>query len=896
MIRQSLSTSALAGALVFFGSALATVATAQTPHPASSQQLVYTDINPLPVISSSLLIGHKDTNDKIIVTLGITPADSQGLEQFAHDVSNPASPLYGKFLTPEQVGERFGISNAEYMSIVSYLQSEGFTIRDMAAQRFGIIAEATVGQAEHAFGTEINLYQALDANVAGNPSYYAFSSPIKAPATIASRLVAVEGLESFTKPKHMSTLTPNLARALYGSSTMYTAGITGLGRTIGISNWDGVNQTLNGPVFYSTYALPTPAGGVGSNIIRDTTAGNSGTSGVGEGDLDFQLPLGIAPLATMIIYDGGAGNLLGVLQKEANDNLADVISESYGWNISGGTLTSAHTWHTTMTAQGITYMCASGDSGTTLAPYYYPNMEPEVLSVGGTIAVVNGSGVRTSEQTWQLNAGGAGWGGGGGYANISSFAPNNTLPTWQVGTGVPTTILHRLVPDMSGHACGSTGGSGAHRFAYGGSITTAIGTSLSAPINAGGFAIVMQKLIALGGLPANGAGKRRMGRVQDTLYAQNGRTDVWFDVTTGGTIGTLPNGANALPTAKWDFATGWGAMNYGAFVDSLVPTLTVLSPASANAGGSAFTLSVTGTNFYSGSIVKWNGVARTTTYVSDTQLNAAISAADIASAGSASITVTNPVGITTAALTFNINNATPTLATISPSSKVTLSPGFTLSVTGSNFVSTSVVKWNGASLTTTFVDSSHLNATVPAGNLTTAGSFPITVFTPAPGGGTSSALNFNVSKTTVSGTVTLGDYPDATGVDVVMEIRPVGSTTPILTKTITLSNASGSYSTQVDIAPGTYDVAFKPSHWLRSIAHSTTFASAAVSASVSVINGDVDGNNLINTDDYLAYSLAFDTVLGDPGFLPGADLNGDLMVTTDDYLIFSANFDIAGED
>ena len=895
MKQHTHSARAMAGALVLVGLASGITAHAQVPHPAA-QQMLTTDIVPLPVVNESINLGHMNPNTKIIVTLGITPADPQGLENFAHEVCNPASPLYGKFLTPQEIGQRFGISDAQYMSIVAYLQSEGFTIRDMAAQRFGIIAESTVGQAEHAFGTEIDMFQALNANVAGNPSYYAFTSPIKAPASVAPYLVAVEGMESFTKPKHMSTLTPTLVRPLYGSSTMYTAGYTGLGRTIAISNWDGVNPTLNGPVYYSTYFLPTPAGGVGTNITRDTTAGNSGTSGVGEGDLDFQLPLGMAPLATMIIYDGGAGNLLGVLQKEANDNLADVISESYGWNISGGTLTSAHTWHTTMTAQGITYMCASGDSGTTLAPYYYPNMEPEVMSVGGTIAAVNGSGVRTSEQTWQLNAGGAGWGGGGGWANITTFTPNNTRPTWQVGTGVSTTINHRLVPDMLGHACGSTAGANAHRFAYGGAITGAIGTSLSAPINAGGFAVVMQKLIALGGLPPNGAGKRRLGRLQDVIYAQNGRTDVWFDITTGGTIGTLPDATSAVPTAKWDYASGWGAINYGAFVDSMNPSLSSLSPGSANAGSSAFTLTVNGTNFYNGSVIKWNGAARTTTYVSGSQLTASISAADVATAGVATVTVTNPVGLTSAGLAFNINNAVPSLASINPSSKVTLSPGFTLSVTGSNFISTSVVQWNGSNLTTTFVDSSHLTASVPAGNLTTAGSFPITVFTPAPGGGTSSPLNFNVSKTTVSGTVTLGDYPDATGVDVVMEIRAVGSTTPIVTKTVTLSNAGGSYSTQVDIAPGTYDVAFKPSHWLRSIAHSTVFASASVSASVSVVNGDVDGNNQINTDDYLAFSDAFDTVVGDPNYSADADLNGDGQVTTDDYLIFSEHFDTIGED
>jgi len=64
-----------------------------------------------------------------------------------------------------------------------------------------------------------------------------------------------------------------------------------------------------------------------------------------------------------------------------------------------------------------------------------------------------------------------------------------------------------------------------------------------------------------------------------------------------------------------------------------VPTTVGLVPTSATAGGSAFTLTVTGTNFISASVVKWNGSNRTTTYVSATQLTASITAADIATAG-----------------------------------------------------------------------------------------------------------------------------------------------------------------------------------------------------------------------------------------------------------------------
>jgi hypothetical protein len=65
-------------------------------------------------------------------------------------------------------------------------------------------------------------------------------------------------------------------------------------------------------------------------------------------------------------------------------------------------------------------------------------------------------------------------------------------------------------------------------------------------------------------------------------------------------------------------------------------------PASVIPGGAAFNLAVSGSGFVSGSIVQWNGSARTTTYVSSSKLTAAISAADIATATTATITVVSP--------------------------------------------------------------------------------------------------------------------------------------------------------------------------------------------------------------------------------------------------------------
>ena len=212
-------------------------------------------------------------------------------------------------------------------------------------------------------------------------------------------------------------------------------------------------------------------------------------------------------------------------------------------------------------------------------------------------------------------------------------------------------------------------------------------------------------------------------------------------------------------SANWDGTKVAWASNYGYDAGSVgysdiyiaelnvtnqpVPTVTSLSPTSTNAGGVAFTLTVNGTNFVSGSVVQWNSSARTTTFVSATQLRATITAADIATAGTASVRVSTPApgGGNSNALTFTINiiptNPVPTLGSLSPSTATSGAAPFTLTVNGTNYVSGSVVRWNGGARTTTFVSGTQLQAAIPASDVATAGTASVTVFSPTPGGGTS---------------------------------------------------------------------------------------------------------------------------------------------------------------
>lgn len=497
---------------------------------------------PLPPIpGTSHMSGNPSPSSPVFVAISLKPRDSAGLQACANDVSNPHSPNYRHFLTPAQVGSRFGASTADINAVVSYLRSKGFTIKLQARNGMGILAAGTVAKAQTAFGTTIKGYHGISPDgLAIN--FYSNTTVLKMPSNIASKILDISGVCTYPAFKRRSTqtLTPVLTRILYGNQPAFLGGDAGSGRTVGVSNFDGYRLS-NVPIWYQTYGLPTPAGGVGSNItvVPVGTPTGPGTPN-GEGDLDIQMELGQAPLADQIIYDGS--DLLQVLTQEAGDDAADIISESYGWNPAFLNLNAVHNQHLIMTTQGQTYLLATGDNGTTLEPFSYANFDPELLQVGGTVATVDDqTGARQTEVGWA--------GSGGGWStNGASF---NRLPSWQVGNGVPTNIDFRLCPDLALHAAGN---GGAYFFIFGGGIATGDGTSFASPVCCGNLAILEERLDDLGINP-------RLGRFQDFVYSLNGDPTCFFDVTSGSN-GTLPNGQTSNAGLGWDFVTGWGAPNF----------------------------------------------------------------------------------------------------------------------------------------------------------------------------------------------------------------------------------------------------------------------------------------------------------------------------------------------
>ena len=124
----------------------------------------------------------------------------------------------------------------------------------------------------------------------------------------------------------------------------------------------------------------------------------------------------------------------------------------------------------------------------------------------------------------------------------------------------------------------------------------------------------------------------------------------------------------------------------------------------------------------------------------------------------------------------------PVVTSLAPAAIAAGSAEFTLTVRGSGFAASSIVRWNGTDRPTTFVSATELRASVAAADVALPGTATVTVFSPAPGGGTSSPLTL---------TITLPPILAVSAATV-----PAGANV-----TMTLTNGSGGSSDWLAFAP-----------------------------------------------------------------------------------------------
>lgn len=564
--------------------------------------------------------------DKVLgsVTLRFnqTAAQRAGLEQLLGDQQNPASVSYRQWLTPEQFGQRFGLSPADLAAVAAWLRAQGLTVTAVSRSRTFVTVSGSAAQVQAAFRTPIHQ---VETN--GDLHFANLTSP-SLPAAIANVVAGITGLNDFRlKPHnraHMEPapqftssvsgnhfIAPGDFYTIYDINPLLQTSIDGSGITIAVMGQTDLSLA-DVAAFRSASGLAAKAPTV---QLFGTDPGNASADDTIEAHLDVEWSGAVAPGAT-VLYVNSKDVLNTSLVSAIDNNLAPILTLSYGDCESGFGAANIATFNALFqqaNAQGQTILSASGDSGATDCDFRvaiasgglavdYPGSSPNVSSIGGTMfnegsgtyfKPTNGanSGSAISyipEAVWNESSGGNLAAGGGG---ASGSIPK---PAWQTGTGVPNDA-RRDVPDIALNAAASHDGylycangfcSNGYRNAAG-NLEVVGGTSVAAPSFAGVLALLEQKLGA------------RIGNANPTIYGLANSTfaaAVFHDVTSGnndspckaGTTGCASGGSLGYNAGTgYDLATGWGSVDGFNFVNDWA----LVQPTGSGATTADFSLS-----------------------------------------------------------------------------------------------------------------------------------------------------------------------------------------------------------------------------------------------------------------------------------------------------------------
>ena len=275
-------------------------------------------------------------------------------------------------------------------------------------------------------------------------------------------------------------------------------------------------------------------------------------------------------------------------------------------------------------------------------------------------------------------------------------------------------------------------------------------------IQSGDLFIGLQTQSAAGAIPVgisidtDGVDARR-----SFISRDNGASFERLNSQTGGT-GTANFMARAVVTYQFDAPP--------------VPVVTQVSPNLLPVGGVGQVLVVSGSGFEPDSVARFRGTDRETKYLTSALLEVTLTSADLASAGTADLTVQRPgssgPSSSPVTLTIGAESPAPTLTRLDPPSGPQGAASLLVNVYGSNLTALSRIRVNGAERATTFISSVQLATTLQAGDLGQSLPISITVVNPAPGGGTSNSLNLGLAACSYSlSTTTLRVVPSGGATD-----------------------------------------------------------------------------------------------------------------------------------
>jgi hypothetical protein len=537
------------------------------------------------------------------VVLSRSGQQEQVFEKFLADQQNPASPEYHHWLTPEEMGERFGLSEQDIDTVSGWLQSQGLHVNWVSPSRMFIGFGGTAGDVGRAFHTELQYYK-----VNGVQRISVSSDPM-IPEALVPAIKGIRGLFTIEdKPlHHAASMRSDSPEMDAGGGTHFIApadfatiydlptNLTGAGEIIGIVGRARTNpadfnnfKSLTGSTFTNpTEIVPTAYGGVdpGPAATTCTTSPCSAPGDQSEATLDVLRSGSVAPGATLwlVVASSASGGIDDDTQYLVNANpLPQVITISFGACESAAGAANVNYWDTLFkqaAGEGISVFVASGDAGASGCDSY--NAAPPASPLANSPNYICSSSYATclggtefadtsSPSTYWNSSNGTGLssalsyipeGGWNEPLNSSSVTQAASsgggvstviaTPSWQTGTGVPSARSGRYTPDIAfssaGHdgyfACLAAGGGSCvvSNGSYGFEYFS--GTSAAAPDMAGITALLDQKL---------GAGQ---GNLNPQLYPLAASVPTAFhDVTvassgvSGCTVSTPSMCNNSIPS------------------------------------------------------------------------------------------------------------------------------------------------------------------------------------------------------------------------------------------------------------------------------------------------------------------------------------------------------------